>query len=402
MQNIVIAEPYEFVPPMTTTVWTWPLRYWLPSRVRKAYGVVSAEFRGKEKIREAVRAGRGVLIAPNHCRPSDPEVVGLLCCQLALPCYMMASWHLFKQGWFQRQMLRAAGVFSVYREGVDREAIKAATAMLVDGRRPLIIFPEGIVSRTNERLRALMDGTAFIARSAAKARLKAGRAEPVLVFPVALHYYFDGDLRQAVEPVLTAIEKRLSWQPQVELSLVARIRKLGEGLLGIKELEYFGTGQHGDIPERIRRLIDQVLGPWERRYEIAKPGDDVMERIKKLRGLLVNELISKTLDDAEKDRRWRALADCYFAQCLACHPGDYLAGDCTVERVLETVERFEEDLTDTATIHRPLRCVAEVCDPIEVSPDRPRGEDDPVMVALRERLQAALAELAKNGRRWKE
>lgn len=394
MQNIVIAEPYQFVPPMTTTFWTWPLRYWMPRRVRKAYGVVSAEFHGKEKIRDALAAGHGVLIAPNHCRPCDPEVIGLLHCQLSQPCFLMASWFLFKQSRLQRFMLRSAGVFSVNREGVDREAVRTATAMLVDGRRPLIIFPEGLVSRSNDRLRPLMDGTAFIARAAAKVRAK--ESKKVVIIPVALHYFFDGDLRKSVEPVLSTIEKRLSWQPQVEMPLVPRILKLGEALLGVKEMEYFGRSQSGDIAERLPKLLEQVLVPMEDYYNLSKPADNVMERIKTIRTVIVGELIQGKLPRPEVDRRWRHLADCYFAQQLGCYPINYLTGTPTVERLLETVERYEEDLTDKATVHAPLRCVGEVGDPIEVSPERQRGGTDPAMKALEESLAGMLTELERD------
>jgi 1-acyl-sn-glycerol-3-phosphate acyltransferase len=400
MQNIVIAEPYQFVPPMTTTFWTWPLRYWMARRVQKTYGVVSAEFHGKEKIRDALAAGHGVLIAPNHSRPCDPEVIGLLHCQLSQPCFMMASWHLFKQNPLQRFMLRSAGVFSVHREGVDREAVRTATAMLVDGRRPLIIFPEGIISRSNDRLRTLMDGTAFIARAAAKVRAK--ESKKVVIVPVALHYYFDGDLRKSVEPVLAKIEKRISWQPQVELPLMQRILKLGEALLGVKEMEYFGYSQSGDIAERLPKLLERVLVPMEGQYKLAKPGDDVMERIKKIRTVIVGELIEGKLSKPDVDRRWRHLADCYFAQQLGCYPINYLAGTPTVERLLETVERYDEDLTDTATVHRPLRCVGEIGDPIEVSPDRQRGADDPAMKALEDSLSTMLKRLEADSSVWSE
>lgn len=395
MQNIVIAEPYKFVPPMTTTFWTWPLRYLMPRRVRKSYGVVSAQFHCKEKIREAQAAGHGVLIAPNHSRPCDPELIGVMLSQLGQPCFMMASWHLFKQNRFQRFMLRSAGVFSVHREGIDRESVRAATAMLVDGRRPLVIFPEGLVSRSNGLLRTLMDGTSFIARAAAKVRAK--ESKKVVIIPVALHYYFDGDLNKSVEPVLAKIEKRLSWQPQVELPLLARIQKLGEALLGVKEMEYFGQSQSGNVADRIPKLLGRILAPLEQQYNLAKPGDDVMERIKTIRTVIVGELITGKLAKPEIDRRWRRLADCYFAQQLGCYPVNYLADKPTVERLLETVERYEEDLTDIATIHRPLRCVGEVGDPIEVSPERTRGTADPAMKALEESLNTMLRRLeAKN------
>src|SRR5262249_36916844 len=159
-------------------------------KVRRGWGVGSPEFRGLDHVRASLAAGHGVLIAPNHCRPSDPEVVGLLCIELGTPCYMMASWHLFMQGRVQRFLLRATGVSSVHREGIDREAIRAATQYLAGATRPLVIFPEGVVSRSNDRLGNLMDGTAFIARSAAKQRAKADPLGKVVVHPVALRYFF--------------------------------------------------------------------------------------------------------------------------------------------------------------------------------------------------------------------
>src|SRR2546430_10625306 len=85
-------------------------------------------------------------------------------------------------------------------------------------------------------------------------------------------------------------------------------------------------------------------------------------------------------------RRWRQLADCYFGQQLACYPVGYLDGRPTVGRILETVERYEEDLTDTTRVHSPLRVVIDVGPAIEVSPDRPRGgAEDALMAQLRQR-----------------
>ena len=61
-------------------------------------------------------------------------------------------------------VLQRAGAFSIHREGMDREALKAAIQILVQAQRPLILFPEGIVTRTNDRLGTLQEGAAFIAR----------------------------------------------------------------------------------------------------------------------------------------------------------------------------------------------------------------------------------------------
>ena len=43
--------------------------------------------------------------------------------------------------------------------------------------------------------------------------------------------------------------------------------------------------------------------------------------------------------------------DCTFAQALESYPRGYIDGEPTAERILETLERFEEDTTDTSRIH---------------------------------------------------
>ena len=148
-------------------------------------------------------------------------------------------------------------------------------------------------------------------------------------------------------------------------------------------------------------MIDAVLKPLEAIYVNGRSDPVTIERVKKLRSAIVPALIPGDLPVAESERRWRHLADCYFAQQLACYPIGYLDGEPSVERILETVERYEEDLTDVATVHRPLYCQIEIGPAIEVTPDRPRGVD-PIMTELRARLESMLAASAFLCRPWKE
>ena len=122
----------------------------------------------------------------------------------------------------------------------------------------------------------------------------------------------------------------------------------------------------------------------------------IVGRVKLLRIALVPEMAAGTLPEPELQRRWRHLADVYLAQQLSCYPPDYLAADPTPERLLETIERFEEDLTDRARVHAPLRAVVEVGPALEVSPERARGPDgDPLMAAIRASLETMLAASAR-------
>jgi 1-acyl-sn-glycerol-3-phosphate acyltransferase len=400
MQNVVIAKPYRFVAPHRSKLWWHLFRPLLSPYLRKSHGVVSVECHGVERLRASLAAGHGIMLAPNHCRPPDPMVLGHLSFAVGRPFYVIASWHLFMQNTVQTFLLPRLGVFSIYREGSDREALKTAMQLTAAAERPLVIFPEGVISRHNDKLNNLMEGTALMARGAAKQRATAHPPGKVVVHPVAIRYFFDGDVRAAVTPVLRAIEHRLSWHSHEHLPVEDRIAKIGSALLTLKEIEYFGAAQTGSLPERLERLIDRLLVPLEAEWLKGRREKEIVQRVKLLRIALVPDMVAGALAESELTRRWRQLADIYLAQQLAFYPPDYLSANPTPERLLETVERFEEDLTDVARIHPSIRAVVDVGEAIEVSPERTRSPDgDPLMNSIREQLETMLAASAARSRR---
>jgi 1-acyl-sn-glycerol-3-phosphate acyltransferase len=309
VQNLISTQPYRFVPPRANVFW-WRIIVWLMQRqLRKSDGVTSWEFRGLDRLRASLDAGSGVLLASNHSRPCDPSMMGLLSKEIGRPFHAMASWHLFLQGRVQRFLLQRVGAFSVYREGMDRESLKCAIRVLAETQSPLVIFPEGIVTRNNDRLLDLMDGVSFIARSAAKQRAAAAKPSKVVVHPVFVRYFFEGDLTATISPVLEKTEARLSLQAQGRLPLRERIIKTGHALLALKETEYFGSLQSGRVRERLPRLLEHVLGPLEREWNTGRGDQDTMSRVKRLRTAILPDMVRGGLTEAEVARRWRQFAD---------------------------------------------------------------------------------------------
>jgi 1-acyl-sn-glycerol-3-phosphate acyltransferase len=395
MQNVVVEKPYVFVPPRHGKFWPALLRSYMPRYLRTQHGVVATEFRGTEHVRRSIAAGHGVLLAPNHCRPCDPMVLGRMSREFGRPVYIMASWHLFAQGGLQAWLLPRLGIFSVYREGLDRAAIKCATQLLVAGRRPLVIFPEGAITRTNDRLGALLDGVAFIARTAAKARAAAQPAGQVVIHPVGIRYFFEGDVEQALKPALDEFERRLTWQPRSDSRAADRIEKLGDALLALKEIEYLGAARSGSFAKRLPALIDHLLVPLEAEWLKGRRDEDVIARVKALRSAILPDMVAGEIDESERSRRWRQLADLYLAQQLSLYPPNYFNQPApTSEQLLETMERIEEDLTDRVRRYQPLRAVVEVGEAIPVEPARPRGVNgDPLMGALRAAIERLVSGL---------
>lgn len=399
MQNIVVAKPYRFVPPRFSPFWARLIEWYLPRYLRGGFGITSWECVGADRLESSLREGCGILLAPNHSRPCDPMVMGLLARRVRQPFHVMASAHLFQQSRLQAFLLPRIGGFSVYREGLDRESLKCAVQLLVQAKFPLVLFPEGFITRNNDRLYNLMEGVSFLARAAARQRTASVPPGRVVVHPVFIRYFFEGDLAAAITPVLVNLENRLSWQPQHHLSLQQRILKAGHALLALKELEYLGASQVGDAGSRVRRLLDFLLVPLEREWVGGRAESDTMARIKRLRAAILPDMIHTGLSEAETSRRWRQLADLYLAQQLHCYSGDYLAGTPTPERLLETVERYEEDLTDRCTPHPPLHAVISVGEAIEATPTRDRSADgDPISQELRRQLER-LQEETKQRRR---
>lgn len=397
-RSIFIEKPYKFVPAMKAA---WPQKLYRALKLhrvtlRRREGVWDQEIRGAEKIRASIDAGHAVLMTPNHPRLADPAHMHNLGMEAGCPLYFMASWHLFNYGVLMRFGVRMMGAFSVNREGMDRAAIDHAIEILKTAERPLVIFPEGTTSRTNDQLMALMDGASFIARTAAKRRAKEGLGSgKVVVHPIAIKYVFQGDVDKAAGDVLADLEERLSWSPQTDMPLVDRIVKVGDALLKIKELQYGCEVPAGTLlRDRQTNMVNHLLHPLEKEWLGGPQDDGIQIRIKNLRVKIFPDMIGDELDLDERKRRWDHLERTYLAQQVDCYPDQYVVEHPSVDRLLETVEKFEEDFTDQCRVHGNLKAITLVGDPIEVSTKRERGLDhDPLMEEIRQRLEAMLLEL---------
>ena len=182
-----------------------------------------------------------------------------------------------------------------------------------------------------------------------------------------------------------------------------RIQKLGNALLKLKELEYGAADDSGSLTERQQRLVNRLLHPLEMEW-LGKTSDEGIQiRIKNLRMQIFPDIARGEVDATEKARRWKHLEETYLAQQLDGYPKDYVSEFPSENRILETIERFEEDLTDKAKIHGGLKVVLDVLDPIEVSTKRDRGAaEDPLMVEIRESLQGKLDQLKHESRMYTE
>lgn len=389
------TEPYRFVPPYRGTAWCRLAKLVFPKYLAKAVRITRWECRGAELVAQSVREGAGVVLAANHCRWVDGPVLARLGIELEQFFYYLVSYHMFKQSRAMGWWLNRLGCYSVWREGTDREAIRATSEVLAAADRPVVIFPEGTWYRQNDRLGPLQEGLTLMLRLAAK-----HSERPLRVHPVAIKYWNLDDPSPVLRERLARLEGRIGWQPQGELDLVSRIEKLGSALLGIKESEILGRPQAGSIDARVAGLLGVIVGGLEKYYLGREFDGHVMERIRRLRQRLARLLLEAAGDPEKAARARQNLDTLLFCENLNAQSDDYLRELPSAERLSETVQRIEETVDDAAELPvGDLGAVVEVGLALDARsfPEHGRNATDPLMHELAGAIQGQLDRLLAEG-----
>ena len=253
-------------------------------------------------------------------------------------------------------MLRRIGAFSVYREGVDRQAIDTAVDILVDGKRPLVLFAEGAISRHNDQLMPMMDGVSFIARTAAKRREKmpgaGGRRHSPRGHPLLLPRRPRGDghagARRNRRPLLLVSAERQAAHPAAAADRPGAAVAQGDRVLRL--------GPHGRLL-RARRQAHRGRAREARKALEHPPHERRRRRPREEppRRHPARTARPRTRRRTSGDECRKQLAACYYVQQMSHYPRNYVrqSEKNIPEHILETVERFEEDFTDQRARPRP-------------------------------------------------
>jgi len=345
-----------------TPWWVAATRGYRRRQLVQGQRLVEIDAQPLDLLRDAAATGNGLLIVPNHAVHYDGPSLYVAADRIRLPLYFMTAWQVFAMSsrW-ERWGMQRLGCFSVDRESADRNAFKQAVQVLRHEPYPLVVFPEGDIYHTTDVVTSFRDGAAAIALAAAK------RSErPILVVPCGIKFWYLDDPTESLLRSLQRIEDRLYLRPATDLTLAKRIRRLAEAALALKELDYFGKTSEGRLRDRIQNLLEGVLAQLEQRHGVAPRGAPP-ERVKVLRQSVIRQLEQAASDDPtsagdpaarepdqhDPGRLATDMEDLFFAMQLFSYRGDYLADQPSIERLAETVDKFEEDILglDYPTVH---------------------------------------------------
>jgi 1-acyl-sn-glycerol-3-phosphate acyltransferase len=331
----------------------------------------SIDVLGAEQVRTAVDKGCGVLITPNHASHADSFCIYESAHQVGHPYYVMAAWQVFaNKSVLAQWVLRWHGGFSIDREATDMTAFKQAVSILQERPNPLVIFPEGEVYHCSERVTPFREGAAMIALTAAK-RAK----RPIVCIPAAIRLQYIDDPTPQLLQLMDDLEQQIFWRPQKDRPLEARIYKFAEAILALKETEYLGHTGTGDLPARTKHLANEILQRLEEQFELKQRDVTIPERVKEMRRVTIAK-IEETEESNTKERARlnEVMDDIFLVVQLFSYPGDYVAEHPSIERMAETLDKFEEDVLDkfSASIRGSRRAWIEFGEPVPVELGRDR------------------------------
>lgn len=249
MSQITKAQPQlAFLPPRFN-VWVlrlvgWVLPVWLKSRLKIAQIDVADIDRLVEVYKQSQMGRLRLIMAFRHPSSDDSFCMGYLLTKL-LPDAARKHRILLKPPVFAhfiydspKERLRQRGIplwagkivgwlypklggIPIHRRQSDSAGWTTARELLVNGRMPIAIAPEGAANGQSELVSPLESGAAQLGFWAMEDLMAAGRAEDVTIVPIGIQYYYVDEPWSQLEETIAQLEQSCGLAIDRDDSLVA-------------------------------------------------------------------------------------------------------------------------------------------------------------------------------------
>jgi 1-acyl-sn-glycerol-3-phosphate acyltransferase len=396
--------PLGFIAPQynagITRIVHWAVPFWM----RRTTDVQAVEAVNIEELVRAYsqfEAGKiRLVLAFRHPSVNDPMAIGYLFSQLVPQAAKRAGVKLKKPihahfmydrgvplwagkvlGWLFSRM----GGTSILRGKLDRQGLKSARELLVNGKLPFMAAPEGATNGHSEIVAPLEPGVAQLAFWCAEDLAKADRAEQVVILPIGLQYSYSGNHWQTIEALLTDLETQAGIRaPDAgrvdQQRMYQRLSQLGEQLLTIME-QHYDRFYHQTLPEltadiaphdqlaaRMQRLLGVALAVCESSFGLTPKGSNI-DRCRRLEQAAWDQIYRDDLDLDKLSVLERRLADrvatesqmhlwhMRLVESFVSVTGSYVREKPTIDRFAETLlitwETINRMAGDRNSLKRP-------------------------------------------------
>jgi len=376
------------------------MKFFLPVALKRYLKVVAVEVRGDGLERLAALRGQRAVLTPNH--PSlDPHILFHLSKLLGDDFNYMAAQEVFEKipSW-SAWVVQRLGAYSVIRGMRDAESFDMTHRLLLDGKRWLVIFPEGMNHWLHDVVMPFREGAARFAFSALDDLAKDGAPPPLSLVPIAIKYVFISDMQREVENSLRCLERELSlgFDPAKD-TCFDRLRRAGEVVLRVNERKYdVKPSPDAGLNERLQSLKELVVTQVAEKLGIAFPSDQpLLARMRNLHNSIDKIAQSEpAASEYERKLQEHEQAEAHrlgdeldrVMQFIGLSVSDDDEDILTPERFLDVVGRLEVEVSNRRKIRGPRKVYLEIGEPMNLAADLEKYRSDP-QAAVREATLSA-------------
>ena len=370
----------DFRPPLDSPPLLWWCKTMFPLYMKFRLGdlKITMEKGALERFNQI--KGERAMICPNHSNRNDPQTMFAFS-RLAKEYFnFVAAREVFDyddgaNGWW----VQHAGGYSVVRGAADRESFKMTRRILSEGKKKLVLFPEGEISKQNDTLMTLESGAAqlsFWALSDLDKNL--GGTGTVFILPMALKYCYTEDISGALRTALDKLEAKLGIKGGAESALQPRLIAVCERLLTTLEKEYdLKPDNDASMNDRVKALRRQILQSVAAKLKVTLPPDGKeLEHVRILRNKVDDFIYQDEKNSSEYERSMHEEKQesyrAYYRDIgrvvtfVAIYKG-YVSEHMTQERFSDVIERLEiEIFGGEPVIKGPREVLIDIGQPIDL------------------------------------
>lgn len=384
----------DFRPPLDSPLLIALVKFLMPLYMKLGLNDTTISVSPEALERFSKLRGKKALICPNHSFRHDPQVMFAFSKLVDEDFNYIAAREVFDwdhglNGWW----LQHVGAYSVVRGAVDRESFKTTREILSSGKKKLVLFPEGEISRQNDTLMPLESGAAQMSFWALSDIKKVNPDDTIYIIPMALKYTYPYDIGSSIREAIGRLETKLNLSPFAEQegklkqeiesasdSAQYRVRRIAEKLLSVLEKEYKQKpAADATMNQRVETLRRAILAKVAKQLDVQLPaGNRELENVRILRNTLddyIYQAETKDLSEYEKqihEENAASIKACYkdldrVVNFISIYDG-YVTEHMSQERYSHVLDRMEQEVFGGAPTLRGSRLVLiDVGEPINLS-----------------------------------
>jgi 1-acyl-sn-glycerol-3-phosphate acyltransferase len=380
-------KPFTFRPPRNNRFIIALAKRFLPLGQRLGPRVVAVEVNEEDLRRLKELKGQRVVLTPSHSGGEEPYIIFHLSKLLNDEFNYLAAKEAFEQAppvfrflqflGVYSWLCQRVGIYSIVRGTPDRDSFRTTRRLLVEGRRWLVIFPEGESCGLSDAVMPFQQGAAQLAFWAYEDLAGTGEPHPIYFVPIAIKYVYMKDMGSEIDRSLVSLEDRLSLKPSPQTTLYNRLHRVGEEVLGIIEKEYNVQPVKGAaFDERIQNMKELIVSRVETALGISPRFDKSL--LKRIRDLFntIDHIVYSEPEGPEYEQQlhrqrqekarelyndlWRVL---YF---VALHDG-YVRETLSAERFLDVLGRLEREVFGRIRCWGPRKAIVKIGEPLNLA-----------------------------------